>query len=150
MNTFENVHSKRVRYEFFAHRPPFLASVDYRGVSGADKTDDLSYSNRPEARLGDPSHLTHPQYLESLIHEKLSKVNDSSRTEAGMEEERLQGNQNEWLTSAIKQLDKHTLNMYTLLRAELGTRELSWIRLELKELLANANGKGFRRNGSNE
>ena len=95
MNSFESVHSKRVRYPFFAHLAPFLTSVDYRGVSGADKTTTCSYSDRPETGLGDPFRLTHPQYLESLIHEKLSKVNGSSRTEAGMEDERLQGNQNE-------------------------------------------------------
>jgi len=45
---------------------------------------------------------------------------------------------------AIKKLDKHTLNMYTLHRAGLGTRELSWIRLGLKELQADGIGKRFQ------
>jgi hypothetical protein len=52
----------------------------------------------------------------------------------------LQGKENELLIDAIRKLDKHTLNMYTPLRAGLRTRELSWIRLDLKELGANANG----------
>jgi hypothetical protein len=55
-----------------------------------------------------------------------------------------QGKENEVFIVAIKQLDKHTLNMYTLLRAGLGTRELSWIRLDLKKLLAKVNGRRFQ------
>jgi hypothetical protein len=58
-----------------------------------------------------------------------------------MEPERLQCEENERFTEAIKQLDKHTLNMYTPHRAGLGTRELSCIRLGLRELRANGHGK---------
>ena len=49
--------------------------------------------------------------------------------ERGESDRRLQGTENEGFTDVIKKLDKHTLNMYTALRAELGTRELSWFRL---------------------
>jgi len=46
--------------------------------------------------------------------------------------------------AVIRKLDKHTLNMYTSLRAGLGTRELSWIRLGFSEIGANGNGKKFQ------
>jgi hypothetical protein len=100
--------------------------------------------------LGKTHRLAQPQYLEGLIHEKLSKVKMSFRDREWKGREWLQGQENERFINAIKQLDKHTLNMYTLPRAELGTRELSWIRLDFRELRANGQGKGFRRNGSNE
>jgi hypothetical protein len=51
---------------------------------------------------------------------------------------------------AIRELDKHTLNMYTFLRAGLGTQELSWIGIDFSEIQASRIAKGFRRNGSNE
>jgi hypothetical protein len=57
---------------------------------------------------------------------------------------------NEQVTEAIRKLDKHTLNMYTPLRARLGTQELSWIRLDFSEMPASRIAKGFRRNGSND
>jgi hypothetical protein len=55
----------------------------------------------------------------------------------------LQSLENEQFICVVKKLDKHALNMYTPHRAGLGTQELSWIRLDAKELLANGNGKGF-------
>jgi hypothetical protein len=61
-----------------------------------------------------------------------------------MEPEWPQCEENERFTGVIKKLDKHTLNMYIPLRAELGTRELSWIRLGLRELRANGDGKRFQ------
>jgi hypothetical protein len=85
----------------------------------------------------------HPQYLKSIIHEKLSRVNSDSREGVNRAGTRLQGKVNEQLMDAIKRLDKHTLNMYTARRAGLGTRELSWIRLDVKKLLANGNGTRF-------
>ena len=48
------------------------------------------------------------------------------------------------VTIVIRKLDKHTLNMYTSLRAGLGTRELSWIRLGFSEIEANGYGKKFQ------
>jgi hypothetical protein len=57
---------------------------------------------------------------------------------------RLQDKENEGFIYAIKKLDKHTLNMYTALRAGLGTREPSWIRLDFRDLQANGNAKGFQ------
>jgi len=56
---------------------------------------------------------------------------------------RLQDKENEGFIAVIKQLDKHALNMYTALRAGLGTRELSWIRLDFRDLQANGNAKRF-------
>ena len=50
----------------------------------------------------------------------------------------------EEVTVAIRKLDKHTLNMYTSLRAELGTREPSWIRLAFSVIQASRNGKKFQ------
>src|SRR6266849_8155425 len=55
--------------------------------------------------------------------------------------ERLQGKENEGFMDAIKKRDKHTLNMYTALRAGLGTQELSWIRLEFRPIRADGNTK---------
>jgi hypothetical protein len=62
----------------------------------------------------------------------------------------LQGSENKWVIETIRGLDKHTLNMYTPLRARLGTQELSWIRLDFSEMPASRIAKGFRRNGSND
>jgi hypothetical protein len=45
---------------------------------------------------------------------------------------------------AMRELDKHTLNMYTLLRAGLGTQELSWIRLDFSEIRASRMSKRFQ------
>ncbi len=56
----------------------------------------------------------------------------------------LQDKENEGFIDAIKELDKHALNMYTALRAGLGTRELSWIRLGFRDLQANGNAKRFQ------
>jgi len=53
----------------------------------------------------------------------------------------------EEVTVVIRKLDKHTLNMYTALRAGLGTRELSWIRLDFREIWANGNGKRIQEEG---
>jgi hypothetical protein len=50
---------------------------------------------------------------------------------------RLETTESKYFIGVIKKLDKPTLNMYTALRAGLGTRELSWIRLDLKELRAD-------------
>jgi hypothetical protein len=44
----------------------------------------------------------------------------------------------------IRKLDKHTLNMYTPLRARLGTRELSRIRLGFREIQAKGTGERFQ------
>ena len=54
------------------------------------------------------------------------------------------------ISNAIRKLDKDTLNMYTLLRTRLGTRELSCIRLDFREMRASEWSKDFRRSGSNE
>jgi hypothetical protein len=54
------------------------------------------------------------------------------------------------LYGSIRKLDRHTLNMYTPLRARLGTQGLSWIRLDFREMQASRIAEGFRRNGSNE
>jgi hypothetical protein len=51
---------------------------------------------------------------------------------------------------AIRKLDKHTLNMYTALRAGLGTRALSWIRLDFRGYGRTEMAREFRRKGSNE
>jgi hypothetical protein len=92
---------------------------------------------------GKQPRMAHPQYLSNTIHEKLTKVNGDFLKGESRAGKRLQGKANEQLMDAIKKLDKHTLNMYTAHRAGLGTRELSWIRLDVKELLANSNGKRF-------
>ncbi|PYU58721.1 MAG: hypothetical protein DMG56_20005 [Acidobacteria bacterium] len=44
----------------------------------------------------------------------------------------------------ITKLDKHTLNMYTTLRAGLGTQGLSWIRPDFREIRANGQGTKFQ------
>ena len=46
--------------------------------------------------------------------------------------------------NVIRKLDKHTLNMYTSLRAGLGTQGLSWIRPDFREIRANGNGTKFQ------
>ncbi len=86
----------------------------------------------------------HPQYLHSIIYEELPKVNDDFRKGTRRGGRRLQDKENEGFIDAIKKLDKHALNMYTALRAGLGTRELSWIRLDFRNLQANGNAKGFQ------
>ena len=91
-----------------------------------------------------PSRPTVPQCLESLIHEKLSKVTGKWGGLARKRERALQGHEIKLLIDAIKQLDKHTLNMYTPLRTGLGTRELSWIRLDFTDIRADANGRRFQ------
>jgi len=53
----------------------------------------------------------------------------------------------EEVTVVIRKLDKHTLNMYTALRAGLGTRELSWIRLDFRGIWANGNSKRIQEEG---
>jgi len=58
--------------------------------------------------------------------------------------QRLQDKENEGFIDAIKKLDKHALNMYTALRAGLGTRELSWFRFDFSELQASGNAKRFQ------
>ena len=42
--------------------------------------------------------------------------------------------ENKDLAAIIRKLDKDTLNLYTAIRAELGTREPSWIGLVLNRL----------------
>ena len=42
--------------------------------------------------------------------------------------------ENKHITAIIRELDKETLNLYTLVRAGLGTREPSWIGLVLNGL----------------
>ena len=64
-----------------------------------------------------------------MIHKELPEVDDDFRKGTRESDRRLQSKENGGLIDAIKQLDKHTLNMYTALRAGLGTRELSWFRL---------------------
>jgi len=44
----------------------------------------------------------------------------------------------------LTKLDKHTLNMYTTLRAGLGTQGLSWIRPDFREIRANGHGTKFQ------
>jgi hypothetical protein len=50
----------------------------------------------------------------------------------------------------IRKLDKHTLNMYTPLRAGLGTRELSWIRLAIRQIRADGKGQRYQEEGQHE
>lgn len=95
-------------------------------------------------RLGETHRLAQPQYLESLIYEKLSEVQMGIRYGQWKGHEGLQGQENERFINATKQLDRHTLNMYTPPRAKLGTRELSCIRLDVRELRANGQGKRFQ------
>jgi len=94
--------------------------------------------------------LAHPQYLHSIIHEELPKVNDDFRKGTRRSDRRPQGKENGGFIDAIKNLDKHALNMYTALRAELGTRELSWFALISEFYRRTEMPKGFRRNGGNE
>jgi hypothetical protein len=56
----------------------------------------------------------------------------------------LEATENKYFIRVIKQLDKHTLNMYTALRAGLGTRELSWIRLGIGELQGGRKWQRFQ------
>ena len=46
----------------------------------------------------------------------------------------MEGQENKHVAIVIRKLDKETLNLYTLVRAELGTREPSWIGLVLNGL----------------
>ena len=143
MNTSGTVHSKRVKYAFFARCSLFRISVDYTRLTGLRTREWGKTPTRLKAEVN-PRTSCCPQYLESLIQEKLSKVNGSFWRGNKVESERLQDKENEVFIVAIKQIDKHTLNMYTPLRAGLGTRELSWIRLGLKRFLANVNGRRFQ------
>jgi hypothetical protein len=52
--------------------------------------------------------------------------------------------ENSRISYIIIKLDKHTLKLYTPLRTELGTRELSRIRLAFKEMQANGIGTKFQ------
>jgi hypothetical protein len=49
---------------------------------------------------------------------------------------RLQCQENKNVTDAIRELDKATLNLYTSTRAELGSKEVSWICFGLSRLRA--------------
>jgi hypothetical protein len=52
----------------------------------------------------------------------------------------MQLHENRQVIDIITKLDNRTLKLYTPSRTELGTRELSWIRLAFKEIRANGIG----------
>ena len=55
--------------------------------------------------------------------------------------------ESEQVKIVCRELDKDTLNMYTCLRAGLGTRELSCIRLDFRTMRANGNGQRIQEEG---
>ncbi len=144
MNTSGSVHSKRLRGTFFAFRRHFPVSVDCKRVSGLKQRNCAlleTAAKRPRKHSPQPAH---PQYLHSIIHEELPEINGGFWKGTRRGGRRPQDEENEGFIDAIKKLDKHALNMYTPLRAGLGTRELSWIRLDFRNLQANGNAKRFQ------
>ena len=71
-----------------------------------------------------------PQLRNNIILEELSWVKENLGGVMKRSEERRKAEENKHVAVVIRKLDKDTLNLYTSLRAELGTRELSWIGLK--------------------
>src|SRR5258708_14998504 len=130
--------------DIFAFRRHFPVSVDCKRISRRKTTKLRLARNGGKTPKETSPQPAHPQYLHSIIHEELPKVNDDFRKGTRRGDRRPQGKENGGFIDAIKKLDKHTLNMYTALRAGLGTRELSWIRLDFRDLQANGNAKRFQ------
>src|SRR5437879_5689313 len=66
---------------------------------------------------------------------------------ANAENRPLQGQEKKQLRLVLRKLDKEALNMYTPLRIGLGTRGLSWIRLDFRKMEANENGQRIQEDG---
>ena len=89
------------------------------------------------ARHKHAPHWSVPNYERVLYKEELSRVNEGFCSWLWRCNVRLQCKENKRVISFIRKLDKHTLNMYTSLRAEVGTQELSWLRIGVREIWAN-------------
>jgi len=83
MNTSGSVHSKRVRGAFSAFRRHFPVSVDCKRVSGRKQRNCALLETAANAQRNISPGLAHPQYLHSIIHEELPKVNDDFRKGRG-------------------------------------------------------------------
>ena len=144
MNTSGSVHSKRVRGAFSAFRRHFPVSVDCKRVSGRKQRNCALI----ETAANGQGNISPSRRIPSIYIVLYTKNYQKSMTIFGRERgeggRMLQDKENEGFIDAIKELDKHALNMYTALRAGLGTRELSWIRLGFRDLQANGNAKRFQ------
>jgi len=144
MNTYGSVDSKGVGGVFSALRRHFPVSVDCKRVSGRKQRNCALI----ETAANGQGNISPSRRIPSIYIVLYTKNYQKSMTIFGRERgeggRMLQDKENEGFIDAIKELDKHALNMYTALRAGLGTRELSWIRLGFRDLQANGNAKRFQ------